>query len=298
MKRNLYKYIEFKLENIDNSSFVYVYLDPRKQGQYDYGEYHFDYEPFYVGVSSGKTIHDRKTRHLHYARLDRDITNNNYKKNIIKGILSDNLEPIIIKYFDCISLSESFLKEKDMIEKIGNRYDKSGPLVNISKGGDGGDTFTNNPRKEEIREKHRRNATGSNNHMYGLPLEEYPSHKAKLRGDHWNLGRTASEITKDILSKQRVGAGNSRARKTLLFDKNFNLIKEFDFCFDIANYISSTNKAVTKTARTNSQKEIPYHTTKGYYIIYKDDWENKFKDKDLEIREFLKTFKKNKNQFS
>ena len=74
-----------------------------------------------------------------------------------------------------------------MISTIGNRYDKSGPLVNISKGGDGGDNFTNNPRKEEIREIHRKNALGSNNNMYGLPLEEYPSHKAKLRGEHWNM---------------------------------------------------------------------------------------------------------------
>jgi hypothetical protein len=30
----------------------------------------------------------------------------------------------------------------------------------------------------------------------------------------------------------------------------------------------------------------------------KDDWENKFKNKENEIREYLKTFKKNKNQFS
>lgn len=298
MKRNLYKYIEFNIENIDNSSFVYVYLDPRKKGEYNYGEYSFDYEPFYVGVSSGKTIHDRKVRHLQYAKNDKDITNNNYKKNIIKSILSDNLEPIILKYIDLMSSSEAFLKEKDMISTIGNRYDKSGPLVNISKGGDGGDNFTNNPRKEEIREKHRKNALGSNNNMYGLPLEQYPSHKAKLRGDHWNIGRTASTSTREKLSKQRTGAGNSRAKKTLLFDKDFNLIKEFDYCFDIANYIKSSTRSVAKTARANSTKDIPYHTTKGYFVIYKEDWDNKFKEKENEIKEFLKAFRKNKNQFS
>ncbi len=298
MKRNLYKYTEFNLENIDNNSFIYVYLDPRKKGEYIYDEYHFEYEPFYVGVSSGKTIHDRKNRHLYYAKLDKDITNNNYKKNIIRSILSDDLEPIIIKYFEGLSLHESFLKEKDMIEKIGNRYDKSGPLINISKGGDGGDTFSNNPRKEEIREKHRKNALGSNNNMYGLPLEDYPSHKSKLSGNHWNLGRTASISTKEILSKQRMGSGNSMAKKTLLFDKDFNLVKEFDYCFDVASYIDSTNRAVSKTANTNSKKDIPYHTTKGYFIIYKDDWDRKFKEKENEIIEFLKTFRKNKNQFS
>jgi len=288
----LYKYTEFNLENIDNNSFIYVYLDPRKKGEYIYDEYHFEYEPFYVGVSSGKTIHDRKNRHLYYAKLDKDITNNNYKKNIIRSILSDDLEPIIIKYFEGLSLHESFLKEKDMIEKIGNRYDKSGPLINISKGGDGGDTFSNNPRKEEIREKHRKNALGSNNNMYGLPLEDYPSHKSKLSGNHWNLGRTASISTKEILSKQRMGSGNSMAKKTLLFDKDFNLVKEFDYCFDVASYIDSTNRAVSKTVNTNSKKDIPYHTTKGYFIIYKDDWDRKFKEKENEIIGFLKTFMK------
>jgi len=32
-----------------NKYYVYVYLDSRKPGKYKYGEYEFDYEPFYVG---------------------------------------------------------------------------------------------------------------------------------------------------------------------------------------------------------------------------------------------------------
>jgi hypothetical protein len=67
MKKNLHNYKDFIVDSIDNKSFIYVYLDPRQLGPYNYGNYHFDYQPFYVGVSSGKTIHDRKVRHLQYG---------------------------------------------------------------------------------------------------------------------------------------------------------------------------------------------------------------------------------------
>jgi hypothetical protein len=297
MKRKLHNYDDFILES-DNTFYIYVYLDSTKPGEYEYDEFKFEYLPFYVGYSNINAIYDRKSRHMKFAKMNKDLTNNNYKMNIINKIIKNNQEPIILLFKSGLNSIEAKKMETYMISKIGNRYNGSGPLINIAPGGDGGDTFTNNPRKEEIREKHRRNATGSNNNMYGLPLEDYPSHKAKLRGEHWNLGRTASSSTRDILSKQRSGAGNNRAKKTLLFDKDFNLVKEFDYCFDIANYLNTSNKSVAKTARTNSTKDIPYHTTKGYYIIYKDDWENKFKNKENEIREFLKTFKKNRNQFS
>lgn len=43
-----------------NRFYVYALLDPRKPGKYKYGEYEFDYEPFYVGKGSG----DRCEHHL------------------------------------------------------------------------------------------------------------------------------------------------------------------------------------------------------------------------------------------
>jgi len=298
MKQNLHRFSDFN-ENIDmRDSYVYVYLDPRQEGEFTYGEYSFNHLPFYVGVSRNGTIHDRMSRHLRYAKMDKDITNNKYKKNIIKSILSDNTEPIILKYREELTKSEAFSLEIDMISSIGNRYDGSGPLVNISRGGDGGDTFTSNPRKEEIREKHRRNATGSNNNMFGRPLDEHPSHIAKMNDNHWNKGKKASDETRNKLSMMRRGSDNSKSKKALLFDKDFNFVKEFDYCSSISEYIGSTNKAVTKTARINSRETFPYHSTKGFYIIYKDDWDNNFKERENEIREFLKNFKKNKNQFS
>jgi len=48
------------MESDKNRFYVYVYLDPRKPGNYTYGDYHFDYEPFYVG----KGCDDRLNDHL------------------------------------------------------------------------------------------------------------------------------------------------------------------------------------------------------------------------------------------
>lgn len=278
--------------------YIYALLNNLKPGKYIYGDYTFDYEPYYIGVSNTKTYYRREDVHIKYAKIKKDVCNNKLKMNIINKIVKNGLEPISIQILKNMTKEYSYKMEIDIIKIIGTRIGKTGPLSNISLGGDGGDTFTNNTNKEEIREKHRLNAIGSNNNMYGLPLEKRPSHIAKMNGNHWNKGRVASIDTIKILSEQRSGSKNSRSKKTLLFDNNFNLVKEFTYCFDIANYILSSKKAVSKTANTNSKKEIPYHTTKGYFIIYKDDWENKFKEKENEIKEFLKTFKKKKNQFS
>ena len=105
-------------------------------------------------------------------------------------------------------------------------------------------------------------------------------------------------MVSNLFKEINKGEGNPRSKKTLLFDKDFNLVKEYNCCSYIAEFLSSMKKTIRKTANMNSKKEIPYHTTKGYFIIYKEDWDNKFKEKENDIKEFLKTFKKNKNQFS
>jgi hypothetical protein len=280
------------------NNYVYILLNPLKKGIYKYNEYSFEYEPFYVGISNTESYYIREDMHTNFVKNESTYAKNRIKNSIIKKILKNNMEPISIRIIENLSREIVCQEEIRLIELIGTKIEKSGPLSNISKGGDGGDTFTNNPRKEEIREKHRLNAIGENNNMYGLPLEKRPSHIAKLNGNHWNKGRIISEETRNIFKEINKGEGNPRSKKTLLFDKDFNLIKEFDYCFAISDYLDSSNRAVAKTARTNSTKEIPYHTTKGYFIIYKDDWENKFKEKEDEIRKFLKTFvKKQKSIF-
>jgi len=134
-----------------NIFYVYVYLDPRKPGDYNYGKYHFDYEPFYVGKGSN----GRSNVHLSGNE------DNKYFDNTIKKIQRIcNTDPIIVKYQEMLLEQDSFDLEIKMIATIG-RYDKKlGPLCNHTDGGTGGDTFTNNPNKEITRKRLSESSTG------------------------------------------------------------------------------------------------------------------------------------------
>lgn len=118
----------------------YIYLDPRKSGKYIYDDYVFDYEPFYVGKGKNR----RKYDHLNYI-LTHEKFKNTCKNNIIKAILSVNLEPIIIEYYSNLTEQESFEKEIELIKTIGtsrrisnHKEIKLGPLANRQAGGPGG----------------------------------------------------------------------------------------------------------------------------------------------------------------
>jgi hypothetical protein len=113
-----------------NNFYVYVYLDPRKSGNFTYGKYIFKYEPFYVGKGYGK----RYLKHLQNSSYDK----NYLKINKINKIKRLNLNPIIIKYFTNITETEAYISESDMIKHIGRIDIKNGPLTNLNDGGFGG----------------------------------------------------------------------------------------------------------------------------------------------------------------
>jgi len=115
--------------------YVYLFLDPNKKGEYTYGDYKFDYEPFYVGkgqkyeTGSG----DRINTHFRPSSLKK----NTYKNNKIKKILNEGLYPIIVKVKENLDEPTSFIFEKEIIKVIGRYKTKTGPLTNQTDGGEG-----------------------------------------------------------------------------------------------------------------------------------------------------------------
>lgn len=50
--------------------YVYIYLDPRKQGNYKYENYFFDYEPFYVGKGCKNRLYAHLKEAEKYEKQD------------------------------------------------------------------------------------------------------------------------------------------------------------------------------------------------------------------------------------
>lgn len=104
--------------------YVYVYLDPRKPGQFTYGELSFEFEPFYIGKGKDR----RWKRHLNEAKNGK----NQYRHHKIRSIWGSGQEPVILKLNQGISESEAHDIETAYIKLIGRDV-----LTNLTDGGDG-----------------------------------------------------------------------------------------------------------------------------------------------------------------
>jgi hypothetical protein len=114
---------------MENIYYVYVYLNPLKRGKFIYGDYQFDYEPFYVGKG--------KDRRCYYHLTEKSLIKINNKNKIIKEIIQTDNKPIIEKVFFNLSEIESYQKEIQLIKKIGLSLENKGPLTNLTYGGEG-----------------------------------------------------------------------------------------------------------------------------------------------------------------
>lgn len=87
----------------------YIYLDPRKEGQFTYQTLGFLFEPFYVGKGKG----NRDRRHLTLAKKE-----TSHMANRIKAIKTVVSEPYIIHIEEHLSEEAALEKEVRLAKKM------------------------------------------------------------------------------------------------------------------------------------------------------------------------------------
>ena len=194
----------------ENKFYVYAYLDPRNHGDFQYGEYSFNYEPFYIGKGCGPRCNNLLNSRSFFL------------VNKIKKIQQEGFDVKVIKIFKGLPEHKAFSKEIDAINSIGRVSYKSGPLVNLCDGGEGPSGrilseehkkkislfFKGRKRSKEECRRISERQVGNKNHFFGKHLTD--AHKKKLSdalsGEKNHMfGRTRSVATKQKISKALTG---------------------------------------------------------------------------------------------
>lgn len=131
--------------------YVYVLLDPRRKGEFKYGKWKFEYEPFYVGKGTG----DRALCHFRAYR-NNNVTHIKYnalKNSRIETIHKETgREPIICYKRTQLTEAEAYEIEVKLISTLGRmRY--GGPLLNLSTGGQVATDVEREPHSEKTKSK-------------------------------------------------------------------------------------------------------------------------------------------------
>ena len=194
--------------------YIYAYLDPQKKGKFIYGDYEFEYEPFYIGKGCG----DRCNDHIKLSKLKTE--KNSFKSRKINKILKQNLKPIILKISENIFETDALTLEIKIIKSIGRRNINLGPLTNLTDGGEG---ISGLIRTTEHQEKLRQS-------QIGRKVSNETKHKIRLsllgkKGR--NTGNKHTEETKKKISQTKKGTISWNATPIQQLSKDNIVISEW-----------------------------------------------------------------------
>jgi hypothetical protein len=184
--------------------YIYLFLDPNKKGEYIYGNYKFEYEPFYVG--KGRKYETSSSDRINTHFRPSSLKKNTYKNNKIKKILNDGQYPIIVKVKENIDEPTAFIIEKEIILAIGRYKTKTGPLTNQTDGGEGPSGIKRKKASLATRKKISESLIGK-------------------RGR--NTGNKHTEETKKQISETKKGTLSWNATPVLQLTKDDELVKEW-----------------------------------------------------------------------
>lgn len=174
--------------------YVYAWLDPTKPCGRGYKSNYFPCEPFYIGKGRGRRY------------LNTDRRNYQFKKKLRS---TDNPFPVKIKR--SLSEADAFALEVELIHAIGRIDIGTGPLVNLTSGGEG-------PRLSE--KTKRKIALGRTGHRHSEETKQRISMLKKGKTPNWTpegrekirrgtfSGKRHSNDTKRKIRLTKMGARN------------------------------------------------------------------------------------------
>jgi hypothetical protein len=293
---------KFHLPTTPNIFYVYVYLDPRKPGVFNYNGLTFQYEPFYIGKGKLNRIEEG----LSSKRESK------YKLSKISSIKESNLDIIYQKLYENLDEKTAFEIEIELIELIGRKKD-NGPLCNIHIGGKGGDNFSTHKDKESIIQKWRETKSLNNK-----PVSKETIDKIKLshiKRKEMGLYYPHSDETKKKMSNSQKGKPKPKPKTEEYRDKMRNLSlgksrtqdskdKQSETCRETLSKMkdklslrssglnnSNAKKFIIKILETNEMVEIDGY--ENVIIYYNQKYDTPFKDASY----FIKKLKENKVKY-
>lgn len=132
--------------------FVYIFFDSRKTGVFSYGDLVFNQEPIYVGKSHMSSY--REAAHLRECRENAVVTNRIKVGKFKKIIAETGDNPPCAIYKDNLSEQDALELEKILIRKIGRISIETGPLTNLTDGGDGLSGYKHSQKTKELISKY------------------------------------------------------------------------------------------------------------------------------------------------
>jgi len=145
--------------------YVYVYLDTRKPGNYIYDDLIFNYEPIYVGKG-------KKRRHKNHLYLRNSMENHFYHK--LNKIINEGFKPEIIIIKNNMNENDAFQYEIKTIKKLGKIINNTGPLTNLTDGGEGSSgRICSEETKIKISKSNIGRHENSDNTMKGKSFDEF-----------------------------------------------------------------------------------------------------------------------------